>query len=311
MNSRNTFLILVITLVLVFAWALLTPEENLTLKVSKKIQEQKQKSDLYMKGATFSEAVGGTKFWEIRAINSFINKTTQKAEMNDINGTFFKNGKPSLRIIAPKVFWDMKNKSIEIVSPIGYEEKSKFETQSLIWSLDDKMITAKDKIVFERDNLMILSGSMKADTELEKMILQDSPFAAIKNKGQPDIEVRAQMFEVNAKTGHLSAKGKAKLKRGQLIINSNEMAYEAKQDLLFAKGGTRIDFKDISARCSAARYNIKREVVSLFDNVFLKRGQNELNGDRIDISLKDETISIKGRRSRAVIEEELLSPEAK
>ena len=311
MNSKNTFLLLAAVLVLVFAWALLSPEENLSLKVSKKIQEQKQKSDLFMKGATFSEAVGGTKFWEIKAITSFVNKSTQKAELNEIDGTFFKQGKPSLKIIAPKVFWDMKNQSIEIFSPIGYEENSRFETRSIIWSLDDKKITAKDKIVFERDNVTILAGSMKADTELEKMLLQNSPFAVIKNKGQSDIEVRAAVFEVNAKTGHISASVAAQLKQDGLLIDSSEIAYEAKQDLLFAKGNAVIVYKDIRARCDSARYNIKREVVSLFDNVFLKRGQNELNGDRVDIDLKDETISIKGRGSRAVIEEDLISPEAK
>ena len=311
MNSRNTFLLLAIILLMVFVWALLSPEENLSLKVSKKIQEQKQKSDLFMKGAIFSESVGGIKFWEIKAITSFINKSTQKAEMNDIHGTFFKNGTPSLKIIAPKVFWDMKNKSIEVISPVGYEEKSRFETASLVWSLDDKKITAKEKIVFERDNVVITAGSMKADTELEKMVLQNRPVAVIRSKGLTDIDVRAKVFEVNARNGRISAAGEAVLKRGGLMIKSNEILYDAKENLLFARGGTSVYHKDITARCFAVRYNIKSEVVSLFDKVVLKRGRSELNGDRIDINIKDETISIKGRNSRAVIEEELVTFEAK
>ncbi|MEK7375851.1 MAG: hypothetical protein AABZ57_01610, partial [Candidatus Margulisiibacteriota bacterium] len=62
MNSRNIFLFLTAVLVAAFAWAMFSPEENLSLKVSRKIEEQKQKSDLFMKGAVFSEAVGGVKF---------------------------------------------------------------------------------------------------------------------------------------------------------------------------------------------------------------------------------------------------------
>ena len=311
MNSRNTFFLLVLILVLIFGWALFNPEENLTLKVSKKIEEQKQKSDLFMKGATFSEAVGGNKFWEIKAITSFINKSTQKAEMNEINGTFFKDGKPSLKIIAPKVFWDMRNKRIEVISPLGYQDKSKFETSSLIWSLDDKKITAKEKIVFERDNVTVTAGSMKADTDLEMMVLQNSPFALIKIKGLPDIEVRSGVFKVNAKTGFLSASGSAELKRGDLLIKSDEISFDAKQSILFAKGDTKITYKDISAVCLTARYSTKKDIVSLFTGVALNRGGNQLNGEKIDLNLKDETISIKGKKSRAVIEEELISSEVK
>ncbi|MEK7375850.1 MAG: LptA/OstA family protein [Candidatus Margulisiibacteriota bacterium] len=205
----------------------------------------------------------------------------------------------------------MKNKSIEIISPLGYEEKSKFETKSILWSLDDKNITAKDRIVFERDNITIIAGSMKADTELEKMLLQNSPFAVIRNKGLPDIKVRAKEFEVNARTGYLSAGGAAELVRGELLIKSDEIAFDAKDNILFAKGGARITYKDISAVCLLAQYNIRKDAVSLLKGVSLKRGGNELNGDKIDINLKDDTISIKGRRSRVVIEEDLLSSEAK
>ncbi|GEM_PF-2501154 len=306
MSSRNSLAALLVILVSVFIWAVFAPKKDLSIRISSKLEAQKQRSDLSMKEAVFFEIAGGVKFWEIRAQTSHINNSTQKSELNNIHGVFFEGGKPALNIIAPKVFWDMKKKSIEIFSPIGYEGLSRFETASLVWSLDDKMISAKDKLFFERENVTISAGAMRSDTEMEHMVLYKSPVAVMKNKGVPDIEVSASSFEVNAKSGKIFAHGSARISRGGLSVKSEEMVFDPKTNSLAALGNAVITYRDISARVASALYNINEEKVALKGSVQLKRGDSELKGDTVSLDLKDESISIKGRRSTVLIEEELI-----
>lgn len=306
MNSRTSLIALAVVLSLVFVWAVFTPEKDLAKRISNKLESQKQRSDLSMKEAVFSEIAGGVKFWEIRAESSHINNSTQKAELDRIHGIFFKDGKPSLNIIAPKVFWDMKKKSIEVFSPLGYEGISRFETASLVWSLDDKKIYAKDRLSFERDNVAISAGSMSSDTEMEKMVLEKEPVAVMKNKGVPDIEVRASSFEVNAKSGKIYARGSARISRGELSVKSDELVFEQKTNTILASGNPAINYKDIRARSASALYNINKEKVSLKGSVLLRRKDSELKGESVTVDLRDESISIKGRKSTVLIEEELI-----
>ncbi len=274
MNSRTSLIALAVVLSLVFVWAVFTPEKDLAKRISNKLESQKQRSDLSMKEAVFSEIAGGVKFWEIRAESSHINNSTQKAELDRIHGIFFKDGKPSLNIIAPKVFWDMKKKSIEVFSPLGYEGISRFETAS--------------------------------DTEMEKMVLEKEPVAVMKNKGVPDIEVRASSFEVNAKSGKIYARGSARISRGELSVKSDELVFEQKTNTILASGNPAINYKDIRARSASALYNINKEKVSLKGSVLLRRKDSELKGESVTVDLRDESISIKGRKSTVLIEEELI-----
>jgi LPS export ABC transporter protein LptC/lipopolysaccharide transport protein LptA len=313
-NKNAIIIILLLLLAIVFAWAIFAPEENISKKVSQTIEEQKKKFDFFMKGVTFSEIVNGIKYWEIKSISSQINKNTGIATLKDIQGTFFKNGRPSFSFTAPQVLWSMNSKKIKIDSPTGFGSKFKLKTAVLDWSLSSKKISTESIVTVEADNLLIVAKGLFADIGLEKMVLKGHPTARpdrIGAKGEGEgLYLEADIFEINGLTGAVVAKGNAYATKGGLHIKSKELFFDRRQDILFAKGDARISFKDISAQANLATYEIKKYYVVLSGSARASRGGSSLAGNKLKIDLKNNRMSIEGKTT-IIIPDEFISEEVK
>ena len=305
---RKTLLAFIaVFIVWIFCWALFVPKESVSQKVTKKIEEQKKKADFFMKGVTFSEIVNGVKYWEIKSLTSEINKDTGKAILNDVKGTFFKEGKESFRFISPRVFWGMNIKEIRIDSPLGFDKRYRFETKDLNWSVASNRISTSSEVVFEGRNISIRAKGLTGDTGLEKMSLAGRPHAQIQT-GKETMHIEADSFELDGNSNTVAAAGKAFARRGGLFLTSGSMVFDNRQNILRAGGGVKVSFRDIKAEADEASYDAKKDVVVLSGSASGERGDSRLRGARLKIDIKNNKISIEGK-SRVVIEDELLTPE--
>lgn len=309
MNKNLPVVIVLLIVISMFAWALFAPKENISKKISKKINEQKQKADLFMKGVTFSEITGGVKYWEIKSISSEINKNKDTAYLSETVGAFFKKGIPTFHIISPKILWNMKSKEIFIDSALGFSKSFKFETKKLYWSLASKKLKTDEDVIIERGDSTIYAKGFTADIALENIELAGRPRAEIKT-GRKDglLNIEADRFEIDGKNGIIKAIGLARANRGELNLNCGQLQYREKVKIITADENVKITFNDILAGSDSASYNINNDKIILSGHAAAKRGENELTGDKLIINLKDNKIGVVGR-TKAVIQDEVITKE--
>lgn len=306
-NDRLTLTVLALILLGAFVWAVFVPKTTVTEEVKKKISEQKNKSDLFMKGVTFSEVVNGIKYWEIRAITSKVNKDTQEALLNEVKGAFFSNGKQEVNFIAPRVSWDMRSKKIKMNDPVGYDNNFRFKTSDLNWSLDSNKIFTDSKILFESDDLRMNAKGFSADTAFENMTLMGAPFAEVK-RNREVISINAAAFEVKGKTGVITAKGNATAKKGDLLITCDELSFNKNSNRIYFKGSVKMSLRDINASSDMAEYDVRTGLVSLSGQALAKRGDSTVSGRKLKIDTKNYKITVEGQ-TKIILQEEVMTKE--
>ena len=284
------------------------PKKDATKFISKTLEEQRSRADLYFKGVTVSEIVAGVKYWEIKASTSVINKTTGLNTLKGTKGTFFKEGNPVLKFIAPKAVWDIQKKEIYLTEPIGYDIKSEkgieekiktwrqvsnvfsvfhlpakypipsklgywFASKNLEWGLADQKIICKEGLTLTKGDISIVAEKLEADVALEKVILTGKPQAVIE-QGEKII-ITAERFEIDGKAELVEISEQVKVTRGDIKTWSNEAKYLMKD----------------------------RKIVLTGNPIFQRRG-SKLSGEKVIISLKEQKVIIEGKTKVIVGEEE-------
>ena len=148
MTGRNVSIGgLIIIILISFVWALFAPKEEFRSFLRQKVAEQTKEPDLSFKKVIFSEVVDGITYWEIEAETSHVNNDTGLATLDRIKGKFFEDDRPNLKILAPKAYWNMKDKEIIIEMPqgenipgAGSPHNYTFKADKLRWSLATKRI---------------------------------------------------------------------------------------------------------------------------------------------------------------------------
>lgn len=293
----------------IFIWAAFVPKTDIDKKISVEIENQKKKADMFMKGVIFSEISEGIKFWEIKSITSVINNNTNQALLKQVQGEFFSKGKPVLNFISPKVLWDMKNKNIIIENPLGFDNKFKFKTDVLNWAMNTQLLSTESEVVFEGDDMLINGKGLRADVNLDKMMIKGRPKAKIK-RNRELIEVEADVFNMNGETDTISAVGSAIAKKPDLIMEAREIDFGRMKKYIAAMGSVTVNFKDIYATANAAKYDINAETISLSGSAKANKSGSTLSGNRLLLDMKNNKIALEGR-VKTFIEDEVMTKETK
>jgi LPS export ABC transporter protein LptC len=309
MYKKITIILIVSFIVGIFYWAVFVPKDDVAEKISKTLEEQKQRADLFLRGVTFSETAEGQKYWEIKAISSKMNNDTGMADLIDVKGTFYSKGRPSMNFISPKVVWDMKDKKISIQSATGFEKNYKFETPLLCWGLESKLISAEGDVVFVGQNLTIRAKGMLADTLDDEISLFGKPTASVVFS-DGTMSITSDMFNIKTKADHFSAIGSAYSKKGALEIFAGKISYYSLRSLAAAQDGVILYNLDIKASSDSALFDVKREKVSMKGRALASKGESRLSGENLVIDVKNNKILVKGR-SKVFVGEETISTEAR
>jgi lipopolysaccharide export system protein LptA len=305
-------------------WVLFIPKDDFTKRIAKTLEEQKKLADLILRGVTASETVNGEKFWELRAKSSSLDKTTQKNSMVSVTGTFFQNGKESLRILAPKALWNMREKTISLEEPIGYDIKFEkafkgkiseirntfdprsifnlpsktapsqtgywFMAHNLNWQLADKRAVCTGGIMLTKGNVIVFADNLSADIAMEHLTLTGSPKALMDS-----VTLEAVKFEVDSTNDLFFAEDKVRARRPDGEITSKNAVYKQAVNEIEFLGNVNVSYKDLKGVSGRAKYLIDKEEAILSGNAVTTRGKNTLRGDEIHILFREDKIFVKGK----------------
>ncbi|MFA6549020.1 MAG: LptA/OstA family protein [Candidatus Margulisiibacteriota bacterium] len=290
----------------IFAWAIFAPKEEISTRIYKTLKEQEKVADLSFKDVTFEEVLAGTRYWQLKAKNAMVNKSTNVATLKDVKGIFYKNGKAVLHFLSPAALWDMQKKEIYLDKPIGYDsslekkiasmrKKDKstvsvftlprlykggvgawFEARNLSWKLDDKKMLCTGGIILNKGEATGYADKLQGDVALEKVLLEGNPRIEIASPHSGPITVEAKILEVITP-----------------------------QDLIKFIGNVRINYKDSQAQSDNASYMTRTEKIELEGNASARQEENIITGKRLTVGVKDGKIAVAGKGKVVISEEKL------
>ncbi|KAF0132879.1 MAG: hypothetical protein FD145_1536 [Candidatus Saganbacteria bacterium] len=328
--KKSAFFIFVVFILFLFIWALYLPKHDITKTLIKTIEEQKKLTDILLQEATFSENVGGVKYWEIKAKSSSLNKSTGVAAMEQTNGIFFKNNKPALKFISPLVTWNTINKNILLSDTLGFsvgsEQKARllekggnqastfilpqsqegyyFKAKVLSWDINSQKIICSQGIYFQKGNVEGNAEKLQADVGLETVSILGNP-CKIVIAGAPQGTIEAKDFLIDQTKNEISSIGKIILTADNLKLTAGKFLFKQKEAVAYFGNSVNITYDNASARGDQAAYNTKKQEISLMKNVSLLRKGSRLVGDKVIISLKNKTYKIIGKTKIVIPEEEI------
>lgn len=329
------FTIFCIFILVLFIWALYIPKQDITQTISQTLKEQTQKLDLLYKGVTFQEVSNGIKYWEMKARTSSVNNSTGIATLEETNGTFFSNGKPTLKFKAPNAIWKMAEKEIILIKPIGYDAKTEekgfsifdnsqekalsyfelpsryegkgkgffFKAENLSWSLKDQEIVCENGLWIKKGEISGLAETLKADVSLEKIKILGHPKVFISDTVPSQLD--ANEFDIDNPKNTLTAKDDVVLTTNQIIVKTKTAIYDQGDNTIKLMGNVSAKYKQFTATADFAAYNLKTQTIILSGNPGLQKGSSSLTGDSVIINTRTKNFSVIGKSKIIVPEKEL------
>lgn len=328
------FLAIVLLILFLFVWALYLPKTDITATIAKTIEEQRSKLDLYFEGVTFQESANGVLYWEIKAKDSSLNKTTNIATLEDAKGTFFRNGKPAMKFISPYVLWDMDRKEYILrtrsASTCGrkaavrefLEETKKyssfilpalaltnnegyfFKAKALNWKLKTQRIVCTGGIYIKKGNLSGTADKLTADVSLEHLMITGNPCVLNLVNGTLNT-IEAKSFEVDSINDELTANEGVTLTSDGLRLTARGLVYKQREDTIYFHPEVEMFYQEAQAQSDFAAYRIKKQEITLEKGAKLIRNGSELTGDKVIVSLQKKTFKVTGKTRIVIPEKEL------
>ena len=123
------------------------------------------------------------------------------------------------------------------------------------------------------------------------------PFSHSMAAKNPDIVITAERFEVEEAGKKANATGGVTLTQGPLVITADEVIYQrANKKIEFESKSKRISFryKKIQGSCGKALYLVSQKKIILMEKPFLDRGEDHIEGEKIEFNVATQRISIVG-----------------
>ncbi len=298
---KRIFAFLILFLVAwMFYWALFIPKESLSGRITRELERQSAKLDLFMRGVVFSEIVDGKKYWEIKALTSQINKDTGQALLSDVNGTFFSSDVPSLSFTAPSVVWDMKGKEIKIDRPKGSDGNYRFTVPDLSWSLGRDSFWTDGAVILEGNNGSVRGKGLYGSPGKSGMTVKGSPVAVF-SKGRTRLDLRADSFSFNA-SGDITADGSCEASMDDLSVTADRMKYSKSRMEISALGKVAVRYHDIKASSDRAVFSVGGSTVMLSGRASALRQGSSMKAGRLKIDMKNNRIVME-ERTEVFVEE--------
>jgi len=332
---RLILIVFTLFIIGIFFWALYSPKEEITEKIYKTLKEQEKKADLSFKTVALEEISNGVKYWELTAQTAVMNKSSNLATLKEVNGTFFKQGKPVLRFKSPAALWDMKKNEIFLDQPLGYDAllerrfssliktlvKPKlsifnlpetykklgywFQAKNLSWKLTDQKLICTGGIELNKGAVTGKADKLEGDVALEKIILSGKPIISISPNHETPATVEADSFTVISAEDLILAQGNPVIYWEKAVVTATDIKYLQNEKVLKLNGKVRINYDDLQAWGDNASYDTTSQIIFLEGHAYARQIGNELKGEKVIVSLKDKKISVQGRGKFVITEEEL------
>jgi len=323
-------------LIWIFYWAVFAEKQDISEKIAATLKEQEKVADLAFKDVSFEEVFEGVKYWQLNSKTATINKSTELATLRTVKGTFYKSGQPVLKFISPAALWQMGEKEILLDQAIGYDvslenkidqlTKKKanpfaslfslpreykngqgywFEAKNLNWKLANQKLFCNGGIVLNKGEVSGIADQLEADVALEKIKLSGHPKITISPKGLSPVTLEAESFEVISSQDLIIATGNPRVAWNDAQINAQEIRYRQKEKEISFSQDVKVLFRDIIASGNLANYQTNDEKIILEGAARAMQADNQLTGEKVMVSLRDNKISVVGQGKVVISEEEL------
>jgi lipopolysaccharide export system protein LptA len=340
--KKTTAWIFIIAVAALFSWAIFSPKGDIKVKIHETLERQKEQADLKFVDVTFTETLGGIKYWELVAKTATINKDKNAADLVEVLGTFYQNNVPVLKFSSPTVYWDMANKEIQIADPLGFDQTAErylvlikillgastdpqsiyrsarnfsgrikgtwFRASQLNWNLQSKKLFSDRGLVLNKEEITVYAQKIEGAVALTGLTLSGNATALLLPRDRTSDKITrltADRFVFNSRQNQISAQDHVLVRSYDTSIASRQANYALSSGEITFSHAVTLTHKDIRATCNLAVYNPVQETVTLSQRATAKRGKNEIGGETIKIDLANGRIHVSGRTKITIDEEEL------
>lgn len=317
-------------------WALFAPKEDISKRIYATLKEQEKRADMSFSNVSFEEIDAGIRYWQLKAQKAMLNKNTGVATLQLSRGAFYKNNRPSLRFFSPAALWDMNKKEIYLDQPIGYDPSLEknikalaqkqvdintslfnfprlksdknnfwFKANNLSWKLAYQKLICNGKIILKKGEITGFADKLEADVDLDNVLLSGQPFFTIEDPRRAPVTVEAQQIEARNKEDQIIASGSPQILWKDAIVTAQHIKYLQKDNCLQLLGQIKITYKDIIAWGNSANYFTKDNRVEIIGNAHATQGDNNMQGDKVIVSLNEQKVSVAGKGKIVIIDEKV------
>lgn len=157
-RKRTIYLILVLALVGVLAWAFISAGIITHNFNRDQLVGTENRQELDVSGIILTETKGNTKFWEIYAETGYYNSDNKVALLNNITGNFYdQNNQVSMSFESSKGTYNEEKKQVIMYNNthIVIKDGTSLYCDRLTWSGSDKDIVASGNVRINRNNQLV------------------------------------------------------------------------------------------------------------------------------------------------------------
>ncbi len=132
-------------------------------------------ADLVIKGLHLTETSGDKLLWEIEADSAQVYQEQQSAQLKNIRLTLYEEQRQILKLRSDNGRLDIQNRDMSVEGQVvaHLPDGLTFETNSLTWENQKRLISTSEPVNISRDNIKIRGMGLVADVGLEKFTLHN------------------------------------------------------------------------------------------------------------------------------------------
>jgi len=156
-KKRTTYLLVLIILVAVLAWAFIGAGIITRNFNRKQLIGTENRKQLEISSIILTETKADKKYWEIYGETGFYNSEDKVALLNNVTGNFYSNNEVSMSFESSKGTYNEVKKQIILYNGthIVLKDGTSLRCDRLVWSGSDKNIIATGHIKINRNNELI------------------------------------------------------------------------------------------------------------------------------------------------------------
>jgi LPS export ABC transporter protein LptC len=132
-------------------------------------------ADLVIKGLNLTETKDDALLWKIKADSAQIYQEQGTARLNNIKLTIFENKQPVLWLEGKVADMNINKRDITVTGKVvaNFRDDLLFETNSLTWQNEERMLSTSTPIKISRPHLEIQGQGLQADVDSEKLSINN------------------------------------------------------------------------------------------------------------------------------------------
>jgi lipopolysaccharide export system protein LptA len=163
--------------------------------------------------------------------------------------------------------------------------RSSVKSDTLFFSTKDYTAQMAGHVIFAQKGKKVFSDNMSYDDKTRDALLTGNVVAILS---------RAESMLKKATLEKIKGQETKKMLKESTVLSCTGLAISTKNGNAQAEGNVEVKQKDKTAKADSASYDEENEIITMYGNVFIQRGDEWIKTDKIIISIKDQTFEAIG-----------------